>query len=69
MTLEDKDMLDFFQRFCSFRRVVKVLPESGQCGTDMLIPVVLLQPARKLIAGGDSDWTNTACGACFYSLA
>ena len=31
-----KDMLDLFQRFCSFRRVVKVLPESGQRGIDML---------------------------------
>ena len=28
-------MLDIFQRFCSFRRVVKVIPESGQRGIDM----------------------------------
>ena len=29
-------MLDLFQRFCSFRRVVKVLPETGQHGIDKL---------------------------------
>ena len=29
-------MLDLFQRFGSFRRAVKVLPESGQYGIEML---------------------------------
>ena len=29
-----KDRLDFFQRFCSFRKVVTLLP--GQHGIDML---------------------------------
>ena len=51
-----EDMLDFFQRFCYFKRVVKVLPESGQQGIDMLNSrSCYWQLARKLIAGGDSE--------------
>ena len=30
------DLVDLFQRFCTFRRVVKVLPESDQRGIYML---------------------------------
>ena len=63
-------MLDHFQRFCYFRRVVKVLPESGQRSRDRLnsshsigsLQAIKLQEMSMTV-------DKSSMLACFFSLA